>query len=137
MTASINEPRKDMVAPRLHERPGEAEAEEVSDFISSSLVEDTEVFRPTGEKIGRVEYLVIEKATGQVRVVVMSFGGFLGLGKEHRPVPWEALGYNTTLDGYVLNADDDVLKNSPVIDEGKEIEWDIPYRQTIFSHWGF
>ncbi|MEE4200343.1 PRC-barrel domain-containing protein [Erythrobacter sp.] len=104
-----------------------------SDLIASNRVEGTQVYRPTGQKIGQVEYLGIEKRSGQVRVVVISFGGFLGMGKEHRPIPWDALNYNTTLEGYVLNASDDVLRAVPTIEEGDEIEWDVPYRQSVFS----
>ena len=33
----------------------------------------------------------------------MSFGGFLGLGHSHYPLPWGALKYNTKLDGYETN----------------------------------
>lgn len=139
MAAAVNAQRETMVAQSLDERAGresDTATLEKSDLIASDRVEGTEVFRPNGDKIGRVEYLVIEKATGQVKVVVMSFGGFLGLGKEHRPIPWDALNYNTTLDGYVLPADDDTLRRSPVIDERDESIWDPTYRQTVYSHWG-
>lgn len=139
MAAAVNAQRETMAAPSLDERAGrdsDPSTLERSDLIASDRVEGTEVFRPNGDKIGRVEYLVIEKSSGQVKVVVMSFGGFLGLGKEHRPVPWDALNYNTTLDGYVVSADDDTLKESPIVDQSDDSIWNPTYQRAVYSHWG-
>lgn len=139
MPAALNAQRETMVAPSLDELAGRGTDNSTlqkSDLIASDRVEGADVYRPSGDKIGRVEYLLIEKATGQVKIVIMSFGGFLGLGKDHRPVPWDALNYNTTLDGYVLAADDDTLRRSPTMDERDESIWDPASRQTIYSHWG-
>ena len=34
---------------------------------------------------------MIDKKSGQVTYAVLSFGGFLGMGKDYYPVPWESL----------------------------------------------
>jgi len=51
-------------------------------------VEGTAVYRSNGEKIGQIERIMLEKVSGKVGYAVMSFGGFLGLGRQHYPVPW-------------------------------------------------
>ena len=48
----------------------------------------------TGNKIGEIDHLMIDKVSGNVRYAVMSFGGFLGLGHSHYPLPWNALQYD-------------------------------------------
>ncbi|AZI38274.1 PRC-barrel domain containing protein [Caenibius tardaugens NBRC 16725] len=98
--------------------------DEAHNLIASSRVEGTAVYRPDGEKIGRVEY------------VVMNFGGFLGMGSEHRPLPWDALEYSTDLGGYVVSAEDDKLKNSPSYGDDGEPAWDDVYRTRIYGYWG-
>jgi len=35
----------------------------------------------------------------------MSFGGFLGMGEKHHPLPWATLKYDTQKGGYVVNLD--------------------------------
>ena len=47
-------------------------------LIASDRVEGTAVLRPTGEKIGSIERVMIEKMSGRVAYAVMAFGGLLG-----------------------------------------------------------
>ena len=70
------------------------------DLIASDRVEGTTVRRPSGEKIGVVQRLMIEKASGRVAYAVLTFGGFLRLGQKHISLPWAALRYNVLRDAY-------------------------------------
>ena len=47
----------------------------------------------------------------------MSFGGSIGLGHSHRPIPWAALKHNTHLNGYVTDITEDQLKDAPAFSE--------------------
>jgi hypothetical protein len=38
---------------------------------------------------------MIDKVSGKVAYSVMSFGGFLGIGDRHHPLPWHVLTYDT------------------------------------------
>ena len=40
-----------------------------------------------------VQHLMIDKVSGQVEYAVMSTGGFLGIGENYSPVPWDSLVY--------------------------------------------
>ena len=82
-------------------------------LISSEDVEDTEVYDATGKNIGEVDHLMIDKASGRVAYAVISFGGFLGLGHSHYPVPWGALKYDTSLGGFRTNVTEQQLKDAP------------------------
>src|SRR5260370_899977 len=52
-------------------------------LIASDRVEGTPVRRSSGEKIGTIERLMIDKLSGNVAYAVLSFGGFLGMGQKH------------------------------------------------------
>ena len=40
---------------------------------------------------------MIEKTSGRVSYAVLGFGGFLGIGNDHYPLPWNNLKYDTEL----------------------------------------
>ena len=105
-------------------------------LIASDRIEGTKVFRPDGESIGRVNHFMVNKRTGRAEFAILSFGGFLGLGEELRPVPWEALVYQPEYGGYVVSADDDTFRNSPFLEGGGAPEWDSAYTHRLFTYWG-
>ena len=49
------------------------------DVITSDRVEGTTVYNENGDKLGSIDYLVIDKRSGQVRYAALEFGGFLGM----------------------------------------------------------
>lgn len=82
-------------------------------LISSEDVKGADVYGPNEEAIGEIDHLMIDRRSGKVTYAVMSFGGFLGLGHSHYPVPWSTLKYNTELDGYQTGITESQLKNAP------------------------
>ena len=87
-----------------------ATASPTFNLISSEDVEGTKVCDPSGNRIGEIDHLMIDRDSGNVRYAIMSFGGFLGLGHSHYPVPWNALKYDTSAGGYVSNITEQQLK---------------------------
>lgn len=82
-------------------------------LISSSKVEGVGVYRPSGDRIGTIKHIMINKRTGQVAYAVMNFGGFMGLGEEGYPIAWGLLTFRELPDGYVVNLTDEELANGP------------------------
>lgn len=80
------------------------EKNETGQLIASDKVEGTSVFDSNAENIGTVRKVMIGKMDGKVRYVVMGFGGLFGMGEDNYPLPWDALDYDTKLDGYKLNS---------------------------------
>ena len=86
---------------------GAVATDEMDRLIASDKVAGTEVYDRAGERIGSVYNFMVDKVTGQVAYVVMSFGGFLGLGERLRPLPWTALTYVPAKRGYMVDLDRD------------------------------
>ena len=76
------------------------DARETGSLIGSDKVEGTAVYGPDDQKIGSIERVMIDKKSGRVSYAVLSFGGFLGIGDDYYPLPWQSLKYDTTLGGY-------------------------------------
>ena|SRR6185437_7524952 len=77
------------------------EVRETGTLIGSDKVEGTAVYGADQTKIGSIERVMIDKKTGRVSYAVLSFGGFLGIGDDHYPLPWQSLKYDTGLGGYI------------------------------------
>jgi hypothetical protein len=92
-------------------------------LIASDRVEGTPVRRSSGQKIGTIERLMIDKVSGSVAYAVLSFGGFLGMGQKHAPVPWGRLTYDRTLGAYHLDLTDEELTRAPSVAAGEEFDW--------------
>ena len=89
------------------------EARETVDLIGSDKVEGTAVYDANGERIGTIERVMLEKRSGHVAYAVLSFGGFLGIGSDSYPIPWDALKYDTSLGGYRTNITEQQFKGAP------------------------
>lgn len=82
-------------------------------LISSERVTGTNVYNASGDKLGSIETVMIDKLSGQVRFAVMSFGGFLGLGEKYHQLPWDGLTYDEDKGGYSVNLSREALEGAP------------------------
>jgi hypothetical protein len=110
--------------------------DETSRLIASNKVEGTAVYDRTGRHLGAVHNFMVDKITGQVAYAVLAFGGFLGLGEDHHPLPWKALTYSTELGGYVVDIDPGVLAGSPSHGPGEDGFADPAYGGRIEDYYG-
>jgi uncharacterized protein YrrD len=104
--------------------------------VESHRVEGTPVHDKAGGRIGTVRHLVIEKNSGRVVYVVISFGGLFRRDSRLRPIPWEKLRYDRTLHAYRAEITEAEVESAPIADEKlwcdhrreREIRqyWDVP-----------
>ena len=92
-------------------------------LIASDRVEGTPVRRPNGEKIGMIQRLMIDKLSGNVAYAVLSFGGFIGIGQKHLPIPWARLKYDLGNGAYQLDLSDEELSQAPAYEGDEEFDW--------------
>jgi sporulation protein YlmC with PRC-barrel domain len=104
------------------------EANETGNLIGSDKVEGTAVYGADSNKIGSIERVMIDKKSGRVSYAVLSFGGFLGIGDDHYPLPWQSLKYDTSLGGYVTGVTEAQLKDAPHYRNDNTWNWSDPTR---------
>jgi sporulation protein YlmC with PRC-barrel domain len=107
-----------------------------NDVISSDDVEGTAVYNPTGDKLGSIDDLMIDKRTGQIRYAVLEFGGFLGIGTDRYPLPWNMLKYDTDKDGYVVPLDKDRLADAPRYGNDEVPAYTQDYNKRVYGYYG-
>ena len=109
---------------------------ETDDLISADRVAGTGVYSSSGEKLGTIETVMINKRTGLVAYAVMRFGGFLGMGRRHHPLPWNLLVYSETHGGYRLDRAESDLEAAPHLDEGDTSRLTDPaYRRDVDAYY--
>nr|WP_253201259.1 PRC-barrel domain-containing protein [Sphingomonas quercus] len=94
-----------------------------------------EVHGRDGNKIGTIDRLVLDKMTGEVAFVVLSSGGFLGLGQAYHPIPWPAFRYDSRRDGYVVAIDKRLLEGSPTYRPDTAPVFDEVYGQRVREYY--
>jgi hypothetical protein len=110
--------------------------DETHALIAASKVSGTEVYNTTGDHLGEIHDLMLDKRSGKVAYAVMSFGGFLGLGEEYHPLPWVTLKYDTRQGGYVIGLTKAQLEGAPRYGASQEPEWDRAYETRLHDYYG-
>ncbi len=82
-------------------------------LISAEKVQGTAVYNLEGERLGQVEDVMLHKLSGKVAFAIMGFGGVLGIGHKHTPLPWSVLTYDPDKNGYVVPLGKEQLKSGP------------------------
>jgi hypothetical protein len=58
-----------------------------------------------------------------VAYAVLSFGGFLGMGRKRLPIPWSRLNYDLRLDAYNIDLTDEELNKAPAYEADEDFDW--------------
>lgn len=109
---------------------------ETSALIASDKVEGTSVYGADGKHIGSIERIILEKRGGRVAYAVLSFGGFLGIGHDHYPLPWEKLSYDESLDGYRVDVTRQQVENAPRFADKSDERWYDDNGRKVYDYYG-
>lgn len=85
--------------------------------LSASTIIGDVVENTSGERLGKIEELMIDVEQGRIAYAVLSFGGFMGVGDKLFAIPWNALRVNTQEHKFVLEADKNTLEAAPGFDK--------------------
>jgi sporulation protein YlmC with PRC-barrel domain len=88
-------------------------ASRLSQIQKASKVMGTTVKNLQDEKLGKVDNLLLDLPSGRMVAVIISSGGFLGIGDELSAVPPTALTFNAEGDALRLDATKDSLTRAP------------------------
>ncbi len=106
-------------------------------LISSSSFTGSGVTNLAGENLGDVKDFMIDADSGNIAYVVLSFGGFLGMGDKLFAIPFEAFTIDMAEEKIILDFDKEKLENAPGFDKdnwpsGPQRE----YIQNVHDHFG-
>lgn len=110
---------------------------ETDRLIASDKVEGTKVFSHDGDRLGTIENFMVDKRSGRVEYAVLTFGGALGFGDRHYPIPWQMLDYNERLNGYVVDITPRDLERAPSHWADERPRLDTGYRRDIHDYYGY
>ncbi|MDR3533817.1 MAG: PRC-barrel domain-containing protein [Rhodopila sp.] len=106
-------------------------------LIAARQIQGTSVFSPALEKLGSVEDVMIDRASGRIAYAVLRFGGFLGIGDHYYPLPWEKLSYSPEMGGYITDIGRDVLQGAPSYPDEAAASWDDKaWSRDVYAYYG-
>lgn len=104
--------------------------------LSASTLEGDPVVDTHGRDVGRVEELMIDVQTGAVAYVVLSFGGFLGIGDKLFAIPWSMVSVDEINQRFVVDLSREQLMKAPGFDKD---HWpdlsDLDYAAGVYRHY--
>jgi sporulation protein YlmC with PRC-barrel domain len=86
-------------------------------IMGASTLKGDKVVNAAGEDLGKVQEIMIDTPTGRVAYVVLSFGGFLGMGDKLFAIPWDRFSLDEENKQFVLNIDREKLEKAPGFDK--------------------
>jgi len=102
-------------------RNGEAKVN-IAHILRSGDIVGLSVQNKAGEHLGKIDDLVIDMKSGDVRYAALSFGGVAGIGSKLFAVPWQAMTFvlgepnKPNSRHFVFDVTKDQLENSPSFD---------------------
>lgn len=103
--------------------------------LSADRLLDMDVVGANGEELGEVDEVYTDQQTGEIDLIRISYGGFMGLGEEQALVPYKMVEITGRQEDAVkINATVEELNQSPEF-ESARIN-DDEYRQSVYEHYG-
>lgn len=89
------------------------------ELMSASTLIVDRVCNKKMEVLGGIKEILLDMRNGKVGYAVLSFGGFPGMGDKLFAVPWDALTLDTGNKCFVLNVEQERLKDAPGFDKDR------------------
>lgn len=87
------------------------------EVMAADTLQGDKVVNLQGDDLGKIEDIMIDVPSGRVAYAVLSFGGILGIGGKFFAIPWRALTLDADRKCFVLDIDEERLKNAPGFDK--------------------
>jgi sporulation protein YlmC with PRC-barrel domain len=105
--------------------------------LAAKTLEGDPVVDRNGNDVGKVEAIMLDVATGRVAYVVLSFGGFLGIGNKLFALPWSSIHVDERNKRFQVDFTKEQLERAPGFDKD---HWpdlsDTAYAQGVYQHYG-
>lgn len=87
--------------------------------IAADSLESGSVENAQGEKLGKIEHIMLDLERGRIVYAVMSFGGMFGIGRKLFAIPWEALTLDAKRKRFLLDFRREEFESAPGFDEDR------------------
>jgi len=84
------------------------------DGIRLSKLKGANVKSKNGEDLGKLDDIVLDRQTGQIKFAIVGKGGVLGVGEKSHPVPWQEVRIDSEKQ-VTLNVDKQKLQSAPTV----------------------
>ena len=91
-------------------------------LIESDRVEGMPVYSGEGTQIGTIKRLIIDRASGRVVYVVITFVASFGLDDVPYVIPWARLAYDEDDGGYHSDITETELRSAPAVAR-EDVDW--------------
>ncbi len=112
---------------------GEEHGMKAAESASSEHYIGMEVVNQQGERIGIIKELIKNQETGQIDLVVLSKGGFMGIADSKHTVPFSAFSFEGEENALLLTVDEGLLANAPERESGMS---DAEFGRRLHEHYG-
>lgn len=92
---------------------------ELEGSLEMDFIDDAQLRTQDGEYLGEIEGRLVDPGSGEIRYVLVSDGGFLGIGEDLTPVPWDRLRVTPLpyRDAFVLDVTEEAFEDAPDFEE--------------------
>ncbi|MET0680843.1 MAG: PRC-barrel domain-containing protein [Burkholderiales bacterium] len=84
--------------------------------MASSTLEGDDVVNRQGEKLGKVDEIMLDVPSGRIAYAVLASGGFLGIGDKLFAIPWRSLTLDPENKCFILDIAKERLERAPGFD---------------------
>jgi sporulation protein YlmC with PRC-barrel domain len=81
--------------------------------MAASTLEGDDVLNGRGEKLGKIDEIMLDVPTGRIAYAVLASGGFLGIGDKLFAIPWRALTLDPENKCFILDIAKERLEQAP------------------------
>jgi sporulation protein YlmC with PRC-barrel domain len=103
-------------------------------LTASSVIGD-KVENRQGNTLGNIKDVMLNLKEGTIEYFILQSGGFLGIGEKLFAVPYQEFQIDTNNKIFILDRDEDYIKNAPGFDKNHWPETNAQYYWDIISYW--
>jgi sporulation protein YlmC with PRC-barrel domain len=103
--------------------------------VAAGALKGERVHNYAGEDLGKVDDLVLDLGSGRIAYVIISLGGFLGIGDKLFAVPWELFAERPGEPRLFLDVDRQMLVDAPSFERSKWPDMGDAWAAAIHSHY--
>ena len=104
-------------------------------YLTATSIIGDKVFNKKDEHLGEIKDIMIDVNSGKIEYVIIECGGFLGIGGKYFALPFSSLKVDAENKSFILDQDQETLKNAPGFDKDHWPETNDHYYDSS-TYWG-